>query len=119
MLFASSFWLVTQTLTEVAAAPLRPTLICHNEVILQDKKVQICMNCNISTILPKIGSSACVLLVVLKCITGGPASRPEDQCRDLKGKSIHPFIHVPPPVAYSTQGRREAGSTQSVSEERA
>ena len=54
MLFASSFWLVTQTLTEVAAAPHRPTLICHNEVILQDKKVQICMNCNISTILPEI-----------------------------------------------------------------
>lgn len=77
MLCPSSCWLVTQTLTEVVAVPVRPSLSCDNEVILLNRMVQIFVNNEINTIRGTIGSGACFLLVVMNCITGGPALRPK------------------------------------------
>ncbi len=56
MLFPGSCWLVTQTLTEEAAVPARPSLICHNEVIFLHGNVQIYANYKINTIRASIGS---------------------------------------------------------------
>lgn len=115
MLFPGSCWLVTQTLTEEAAVPVRPSLICHNEVILLHGKVQIYTNYKINTIRAQIGSSTF------------PIGCNEVYCRrasikaqtsewEIKGK-IHPFIHVLAPIMFSMSSRLEAGYTQSMNEE--
>ena len=88
LLFPGSCWLVTQTLTDVAAVPVWPSLICHNEVIFPSSTIQVFMNYKIKTILaPRLCPAH-----VSHRITAGPASRPQHQCGEIKGK-IHPFIH--------------------------